>query len=139
MFKIVTSASPPGMGRQRPQNHSGGPGIAWGCPWMRSATPPRHGPIHSRYPVFYCYKGVCRVLGGMLHPTYRPRPRIAMPFPGRVTGCHHVASFSEGFYAVAARFFDQKNYGTRTHIARGHSFRLLRPISTPTENAPLAR
>ena len=39
---------------------------------------------------------------------------MGVPFPGTTTGCHHVASFSEGFYAVAARFFDQKNYGTRT-------------------------
>ena len=50
-------------------------------------------------------------------------------FPGTMTGWHHVASFSEGFYAVPARFFDQKNYGTRTDIVSGHSFRLLRQIS----------
>ena len=54
---------------------------------------------------------------------------IGVSFPGTTTGCHHVASFSEGFYAVAPRFFDQKNYGTRTYIVSGHSFRLLRPIS----------
>ena len=59
--------------------------------------------------------------------------------PGTMNGWHHVASFSESFYARSARFFVQKNYGALTHIARGHSFRLLRQILTPTENTPLVR
>ena len=113
--------------------------MVWGLPWIRSATSHTHRPIHSRYSVFTCYKGVCPVLGSMLQPTYRPRPRTSMAFPGGTTGCHYVASYSEGFYALPARFFNQKNYGTRTHIVSGHSFRLLRLIPTPTENAPLAR
>ena len=69
----------------------------------------------------------------------RPRSLIPMPFPCTMTGSHHVASFSEGFHALCASIFDQKNYGARTDIARGHSFRLLRLLPTPTENAPLAR
>ena len=134
-----TSASPAGHGAPKATEHSGGPGIPWGCPWIRSATSPTYRPIHSRYPVFTCYKGVCRVLGSMLQPTYRPRPRITMAFPCRMTGWHHAAPFSETSTVVAARFFDQKNYGTRTHIVNARSFRLLRLIPTPTENAPLAR
>ena len=137
LARLVPAAH--GMGRQRPQSNSGGPGIAWGRSWVRSATPPTHRPIHSHYPVFCCYKGVCRVLGGMLQPTYRPRPRTSTTFPGTMNGWHHVASFSESFYAATASIFDQKNYGTRTDTVSGHSFRLLCPISTPTENAPLAR
>ena len=66
---FCTSASPAGHGAPKATEHSGGPGIAWGWPWIRSATSPTHRPIHSRYPVFTCYKGVCRVLGGMLQPS----------------------------------------------------------------------
>ena len=61
------------------------------------------------------------------------------PVPGTMNGWHHVASFSETSTALSASIFDQKNYGARTDTARGHSFRLLRHILTPTENAPLAR
>ena len=87
----------------------------------------------------YCYNGC--VSGTWWSATAKSGRATLMgvPFPCTMTGCHHVASFSEGFYAVAARFFDQKNYVPVTHIVSGHSFRLLRPISTPTENAPLAR
>ena len=56
-----------------------------------------------------------------------------------MNGWHHVALFLERFYVLCPRFFVQKNYGARTNIVNGHSFRLLRPIPTPTENAPLAR
>ena len=40
------------------------------------------------------------------------RSLTLLPFPDRMSGWHHAASFSESFYSVAARFFDQKNYGT---------------------------
>ena len=78
----------------------------------------------------YCYYGVCPVVGGMLQPTYGARPQTPMPFPCTMTGWHHVALFLQSFYAPTASIFDQKNYGTRTDIARGHSFRPLRPISS---------
>ena len=105
------------MGRQRPQNHSVGPGIAYGWPWVRSATPPTHRPIHSQFPAFTATMGVCPVLGGMLQPKCRSRMLTPRPVPERMTGWHHVASFSESFYARSYRFFGTKNYGTRTHIA----------------------
>ena len=77
--------------------------------------------------VFNATMGVCRVLGGLLQSRCRPPSRTPRPVPERMVGCHHVVSCSESFYVVSASIFDQKNYGTRTHIARGHSFR-LRPI-----------
>ena len=65
---ILVYTSPAGHGAPKATEHPGGPGIAWGCPWIRSATSPTYRPIHSRYPVFTCYKGVCPVLGGLLQP-----------------------------------------------------------------------
>ena len=139
MFCSGTSASPAGHGAPKATEHSGGPGIAWGRPWVRSPTPPAHRPVHSHYSVFTATRCVCRVLGGLLQPKCRSRMLTPRPVPERITGGHHIASFSESFYAASPRFFVQKNYGARTHTVRGHSFLLLRPIPTPTENAPLAR
>ena len=108
--------------------------IYYGLPGRSSKMP-----LRGDKPVFSSQEGVCRVLGGMLQPLYRPRPRTSTPFPGAMNGWHHVASFLETSTVVPPRFFVQKNYGAGTDIARGHSFRLLRQILTPTENAPLAR
>ena len=80
---------------------------------------------------------VCPVVGGLLQPNRDTL--MGVPFPCTTIGWHHVAPLSENYYAVPPCSFDQKNYGTRTDTARGHSFRLLRPISTPTENPPLTR
>ena len=87
----------------------------------------------------YCYNGC---LSGSWRYATAKSGRLAfigVSFPATTTRWHHVGSFSEGFYTLAARYFDQKNYGTRTDIVSGHSFRLLHLIPTPTENAPLAR
>ena len=83
--------------------------------------------------------GVSPVLGGMLQPRWRSSTLFPRAVPGTMNGWYHVASFSESFYARSASIFEQKNTGVRTDIVRGHYFRLLRPIHTPTENAPLAR
>ena len=102
-----------------------------------SHTSPYTLPLPGIYLLQGCLSGTCTWWSATAKSG--STPRTTKPLPATTTGWHHVASFSESFYAAAPRFFDQKNYGTRTDTARGHSFRLLRPISTPTENAPLAR
>ena len=76
----------------------------------------------------YCYYGC--LSDTWWYATAKPGPSTLMgvPFHCTTTGWHHVVSFSEGFHALPPKFFDQKNYGTRTNIVSGHSFRLLRPI-----------
>ena len=87
----------------------------------------------------YCYYGC--MSGSWWSATAKSGPGTFFQeaVPGTATGSHHVASFSEGFYALCASIFDQKNYVTRTYIVSGHYFWLLRLLPTPTENAPLAR
>ena len=43
--------------------------------------------------VFSGQKGVLPLLGGMLHPTNWPGPRLPSPFPAQPGGCHHESSF----------------------------------------------
>ena len=45
--QVNTSASPAGHGAPKATERSGGPGIPWGRPWIRSASSPAHCPIHS--------------------------------------------------------------------------------------------
>ena len=67
----------------------------------------------------YCYNGC--VSGCWWSATAKSGPSTLFPraVPGTMTGCHHVASFSRGFYAVPARFFDQKNYGAWQCLGEG--------------------
>ena len=84
-------------------------------------------------------KGVLRLLGGMLHPIYRPGAGITTPFPAQSGGCHHESSFLALSTVVGPRNFSTKKSRKRTYIVSGHSFRPLRLTPARTENAPLAR
>ena len=90
-------------------------------------------------PVFSGQKGVLPLLGGMLHPIYRPGAGITDPFPAQSIGWHHESSFLAISTVVAERNFSTKKYSKRTYIVSGHSFRSLRQNPARTENAPLAR
>ena len=62
-------------------------------------------------------KGVRPLLGGMLHPIYRPGAGITTPFPAQSIGWHHESSFLEISTMVAERNFSTKKYSKRTHTS----------------------
>lgn len=126
--KLVPDAH--GMGRQRQQKHPRGPGIAWVCPWMRSATPPRHDPIQYHFPVFTPKMCVFFPLLGYATTQidgWTAHPRAV---PDTMHGCHHVTSLSESFYARSTTFFGMKNYSARRDIVSSVFFRRKRQKNT---------
>ena len=75
----------------------------------------------SVQPVFSGQEGVLPLLGGMLHPTYRSRPRIPIPFPAQPGGWHHESSFLAISTAAPERNFGTTNYSKRTHRQTSHA------------------
>ena len=128
MNVYITSASPAGHGAPKATEPLRRTGDSMGMPVDASRNTSQAWPYALPLPGILLLQGC--VSGSWWYATIKlgPGAFTMKSFPGTTTGCHHVASFSEDFYALAPRFFDQKNYGTRTHIVSGHYFRLLRPI-----------